>query len=56
MQPPVLVDRPDPIELMLAQEKSRLDWLLPVRHSRMAESAFTFYRGSAVVMAADLAR
>ena len=56
MQPPVLVDRPDPIELVLAQEKSRLDWLLPVRHSRMAESAFTFYRGSAVVMAADLAR
>ena len=28
MQPPVLVDRPDPIDLMLAQEKSRLDWLL----------------------------
>ena len=56
MQPPVLVDRPDPIALMLAQEESRLDWLLPVRHSRMAVSAFTFYRGTAVVMAADLAR
>ena len=56
MQPPVLVDRPDPIDLMLAQEESRLDWLLPVRHSRMAVSAFTFYRGTAVVMAADLAR
>jgi uncharacterized protein (DUF2252 family) len=56
MQPPVLVDRPDPIDLMLAQEEGRLDWLLPVRHSRMAVSAFTFYRGTAVVMAADLAR
>ncbi|NBW63765.1 MAG: DUF2252 domain-containing protein [Synechococcaceae bacterium WB4_1_0192] len=56
MQPPVLVDRPNPIDLMLAQEESRLDWLLPVRHSRMAVSAFTFFRGTAVVMAADLAR
>jgi uncharacterized protein (DUF2252 family) len=56
MQPPVLVDRPDPITLMLAQEEGRLDWLLPVRHSRMAVSPFTFYRGAAVVMAADLAR
>jgi uncharacterized protein (DUF2252 family) len=56
MQPPVLMDRPDPIDLMLAQEEGRLDWLLPVRHSRMAVSAFTFYRGTAVVMAADLAR
>ena len=55
MQPPLLVDRPDPIDLMLAQEEGRLDWLLPVRHSRMAVSAFTFYRGTAVVMAADLA-
>ena len=56
MQPPVLVDRPNPIDLMLVQEESRLDWLLPVRHSRMAVSAFTFFRGTAVVMAADLAR
>ena len=56
MEPPLLVDRPDPIELLLAQEQGRLDWLLPVRHSRMAVSAFTFYRGAASVMAADLAR
>jgi uncharacterized protein (DUF2252 family) len=56
MQTPVLVDRPDPINLVLAQEEDRLDWLLPVRHSRMAVSPFTFYRGTAVVMAADLAR
>lgn len=51
-----MVDRPDPIDLLLAQEHDRLDWLLPVRHSRMAVSAFTFYRGAAAVMAADLAR
>ena len=51
-----MVDRPDPIDLLLAQEHDRLDWLLPVRHSRMAVSAFTFYRGTAAVMAADLAR
>ena len=51
-----MVERPDPIELLLAQEQGRLDWLLPVRHSRMAVSAFTFYRGAAAVMAADLAR
>jgi hypothetical protein len=56
MEPPVRGDRPDPIDLLLAQEQGRLDWLLPVRHSRMAESAFTFYRGAAAVMAADLAR
>jgi uncharacterized protein (DUF2252 family) len=56
MEPPLMVDRPDPIDLLLAQEHDRLDWLLPVRHSRMAVSAFTFYRGAAAVMAADLAR
>ena len=56
IEPPLLVDRPDPIDLLLAQEHDRLDWLLPVRHSRMAVSAFTFYRGAAAVMAADLAR
>ena len=29
--------------------------LLPLRHGRMVKSAFTFYRGSALAMAADLA-
>ncbi|MFZ9974795.1 MAG: DUF2252 family protein, partial [Vulcanococcus sp.] len=56
IEPPLLVDRPDPIDLLLAQDHDRLDWLLPVRHSRMAVSAFTFYRGACAVMAADLAR
>lgn len=46
----------DPLTLLLDQETARLDWLLPVRHSRMAQNAFSFFRGSAAVMAADLAR
>jgi uncharacterized protein (DUF2252 family) len=33
-----------------------LSWLVPVRHSRMAENPFAFFRGAAVFMAADLAR
>ena len=48
--------RPGPIELLCRQEAGRLAWLVPVRHSRMAENAFAFFRGAAVVMAADLAR
>ena len=49
-------DRPDPLELLAQQEANRLPWLVPVRHSRMATSPFAFFRGAAVVMAADLAR
>lgn len=47
--------RPDPVELVLAAEKGRMPELLPLRHGRMARSAFTFYRGAALTMAADLA-
>lgn len=49
-------DRPDPVELLAAQHATRLPDLVPVRVARMAESPFAFLRGSAVVMAADLAR
>jgi len=45
----------DPVGLILAQERRRLPYLLPLRHQRMGESVFAFYRGSAVVQAADLA-
>ncbi|MGB6519120.1 MAG: DUF2252 domain-containing protein [Candidatus Cybelea sp.] len=45
----------DPVALLAEQEKSRLLELIALRHERMAASAFAFYRGSAVVMAADLA-
>jgi uncharacterized protein (DUF2252 family) len=48
-------DRRDPVELVLEAEQGRLPDLLPLRHGRMVRSAFTFYRGSALAMAADLA-
>ena len=48
-------DRRDPVELVLAAEKGRMPKLLPLRHGRMVRSAFTFYRGAALTMAADLA-
>ena len=47
--------RPDPVQLILQAEKGRLPDLLPLRHGRMARSAFTFYRGAALTMASDLA-
>jgi uncharacterized protein (DUF2252 family) len=47
-------NRRDPVEMVLASEKGRLPQLLPLRHGRMIRSAFTFYRGSALTMAADL--
>jgi uncharacterized protein (DUF2252 family) len=45
----------DPVGLLLEQAKSRVPELVPVRHGRMLVSAFTFYRGAALPMAADLA-
>jgi uncharacterized protein (DUF2252 family) len=47
--------RPDPVQTVLEAEKGRLPDLLPLRRGRMARSAFTFYRGSALAMAFDLA-
>ena len=48
-------DRVDPISLLQAQDKGRVQELLPIKYGRMVASAFAFLRGSAVVMAADLA-
>src|SRR5215213_1673047 len=48
-------DRPDPIDLLEAQAKDRLPDLLPIRYARMMASPFAFMRGSAIVMAHDLA-
>ncbi|MFM8237426.1 MAG: DUF2252 domain-containing protein [Actinomycetota bacterium] len=48
------VDRPDPITTLRAQETNRVPELLPLRYQRMLASPFTFYRGAAAVMAADL--
>jgi uncharacterized protein (DUF2252 family) len=47
--------RRDAVEMVLAAEKGRFPELLPLRHGRMVRSPFTFYRGSALAMAADLA-
>jgi uncharacterized protein (DUF2252 family) len=44
----------DPVGIILAQEADRLPDLIPLRHSRMAASAFAFYRGAPAVMAFDL--
>jgi len=48
-------DRPDPVSLLEEQNRSRLEYLVPLRFERMSVSPFTFLRGTAVVMAADLA-
>jgi uncharacterized protein (DUF2252 family) len=48
-------DRPDPVALLEKQDFTREPDLVPVRHGRMMVSPFTFYRGAAAVMAADLA-
>jgi uncharacterized protein (DUF2252 family) len=45
----------DPVGLLLGQAKSRVPELVPIRHGRMLVSPFAFYRGAALVMAADLA-
>jgi uncharacterized protein (DUF2252 family) len=49
-----VANRRDPLDLLLESEKGRIEQLLPLRHGRMARSPFTFYRGSAFNMAADL--
>jgi len=47
-------DRPDPVALLEEQDATREVDLVPVRHGRMMVSPFTFYRGAAKIMAADL--
>ena len=48
------MDRPDPVSLLEEQNLTREADLVPVRHGRMMVSPFTFYRGAAKIMAADL--
>jgi uncharacterized protein (DUF2252 family) len=43
------------LEVLAAQDETRVPELVPVRYGRMLASAFTFYRGAAGIMAADLA-
>src|SRR6201996_9133181 len=49
-----VADRPDPVALLEEQNLTREKDLVPVRHGRMMVSPFTFYRGAAKIMAADL--
>lgn len=48
-------NRPDALALMEESNKGRMPQLVPIRHGRMTKSPFTFYRGAALNMAADLA-
>ena len=46
----------DPMAILDAQDATRVPELVPIRTERMAASAFSFYRGTAALMADDLAR
>ena len=48
-------DRPSPVDLLAQQAQTRVPELVPIRYGRMLVSPFTFYRGAAYLMAADLA-
>lgn len=48
-------DRRDPVDLIEEANTGRLPELVPIRHGRMMLSPFTFYRGTALNMATDLA-
>ena len=48
-------DRRDPIDVLEESNKGRIAQLSPLRYGRMLQSPFTFYRGAASIMAADLA-
>jgi uncharacterized protein (DUF2252 family) len=48
-------NRPDPLALLAESSKGRIPQLIPIRYGRMMHTPFTFYRGAALNMAADLA-
>ena len=48
-------ERPDPVELLEEQARTRVPELVPIRYGRMLISPLAFFRGAAAVMAADLA-
>src|SRR3974390_1598509 len=47
-------DRHNPVELLIESNEGRVPELVPIRHGRMVQSPFAFFRGSAALMAADL--
>lgn len=50
------INERDPLKMLFDQDKTRLPQLVPLRHQRMSESPFAFFRGSAKIMAYDLAQ
>jgi hypothetical protein len=48
-------NRRDPVDILLESGRHRIASLLPIRYDRMRVSPFTFFRGAAAIMAADLA-
>jgi uncharacterized protein (DUF2252 family) len=48
--------RRDPVNVLEAQAKSRVQELVPIRYGRMLASPFAFFRGAAAIMAMDLAK
>jgi len=52
-EPPV--NRKHIVDLIKESNEGRISSLIPIRHDRMGQSSFTFYRGTALIMAADLA-
>ncbi len=47
-------NRADPVDLLIESSKGRVEELLPIRYGRMMANPFTFYRGTAAIMAYDL--
>jgi uncharacterized protein (DUF2252 family) len=52
-EPPA--DRPDPVDILEEQAKTRVPDLVPIRYGRMIASPFAYFRGAAAPMAWDLA-
>lgn len=48
-------DRPNTVDLIKLSNQGRIEQLVPIRHGRMLQSPFAFFRGAALNMAADLA-
>ena len=51
-EPPA--DRPDPVDILEEQAKTRVPDLVPIRYGRMIASPFAYFRGAAAPMAWDL--
>ena len=47
-------DRRDPVDIIEAGTETAIESLVPIRYGRMSATPFTFYRGTAAIMAADL--